>query len=121
MENKKRSYHFNIIEAKDGKMCEVMNFNFGGHHDLAAMAANAKSSGVFDKEKHADEFVVAMRLLHHVIKKNADKPLFADFAPHFKAFKEKVRDQLGCCECRDNDCCDEKKECTEKSGCHCNE
>lgn len=68
MEKEKKSYYVNVIEAKDGKMAEVMNFNFGGHHDLAAMVENAKSLG-FAKDKHAKEFVMAMRFMHHVIKK----------------------------------------------------
>lgn len=29
MDKEKKSYYFNVIEAKDGKMNEVMNFNFG--------------------------------------------------------------------------------------------
>ena len=70
MDKEKKSYFFNVIEAKDGKMAEVMDFNFGGHHDLAAMAERVRAAGVFEKDKHAKEFVVAMRLLHHVLKKN---------------------------------------------------
>lgn len=69
MDKEKKSYYFNVIEAKDGKMNEVMNFNFGGHHDLAAMVENAKASGIFAKDKHAKEFVIGMRLLHHALKK----------------------------------------------------
>lgn len=93
----KKSYYFNVIEAKDGKMSEVMNFNFGGHHDLGQMVENTKSKGLFEKDKHAKEFVVAMRLMHHVIKKNTDNPLFAEFAPQFEAFKNQVRKQVHCC------------------------
>ena len=96
MDKEKRSYYFNVIEAKDGKMSEVIDFNFGGHHDLADMVERVKSAGIFAKDKHAKEFVVAMRLLHHVIKKNPDVALFAEFAPQFKMLKEKVRSQLGC-------------------------
>ena len=100
MDKEKKSYYFNVIEAKDGKMSEVIDFNFGGHHDLAAMVDNAKSSGIFAKDKHAKEFVLGMRLLHHVMKKYPDAPLFAEFAPQFKAFKDKVRAQMGCkCGC----------------------
>lgn len=33
----KKSYYVNMIEAKDGKIKEVLDFNFGGHHDIAAM------------------------------------------------------------------------------------
>ena len=41
----KRSYHFNISEVVDGKIQEVMNFNFGGHHDLAAMVEKISAKG----------------------------------------------------------------------------
>lgn len=104
MSKEKKSYYFNVIEAKDGKMNEVLNFNFGGHHDLAAMVENAKASGVFAKDKHAKEFVLAMRMLHHVFKKNPDATLLAEFAPQFEAFKKKVREAFGCdcgCSCKE--------------------
>ncbi|MBD5309318.1 MAG: DUF3861 domain-containing protein [Muribaculaceae bacterium] len=100
MEKEKKSYYVNMIEAKDGKMAEVLNFNFGGHHDIAAMVEKAQKAGLFAKDKHAKEFVLAMRFMHHVIKKNADSPLFAEFAPQFEAFKKSVKAQLGCdCGC----------------------
>lgn len=99
MEKEKKSYYFNMIEAKDGKMAEVLNFNFGGHHDIADMVERAKGLNLA-KDKHAKEFVLAMRFMHHVIKKNADNELFAEFAPQFKAFKELVKGKLGCgCNC----------------------
>ena len=44
MDKEKKSYFFNVIEAKDGKMAEVMDFNFGGHHDLAAMAERVRAA-----------------------------------------------------------------------------
>ncbi len=97
----KKSYYVNVIEAKDGKMAEALNFNFGGHHDLAAMYERTRAAGLFEKDKHAKEFVLAMRFMHHVIKKNADSPLFAEFAPQFEAFKQKVKGQIGCgCDCK---------------------
>ena len=96
----KKSYYVNVIEAKDGKMAEVLNFNFGGHHDLAAMADRVREAGLFAKDKHAKEFVLAMRFMHHVIKKNSDNPLFAEFASQFEAFKQQVRGKVGCgCGC----------------------
>lgn len=96
MEDEKKSYYVNMIEAKDGKMAEVLNFNFGGHHDIAMMTERAKTLG-FAKDKHAKEFVLAMRFMHHVIKKNADNALFAEFGPQFEAFKQTVKGKLGCC------------------------
>ncbi|MBD5192186.1 MAG: DUF3861 family protein [Bacteroidales bacterium] len=96
----KRSYYVNMIEATDGKMAEVLNFNFGGHHDIAAMVEKAKTFG-FAKDKHAKEFVLAMRFMHHVIKKNPENPLFAEFAAQFEAFKKNVKAKAGCdCGCK---------------------
>lgn len=100
MEKEKKSYYVNVIESKDGKMAEVLDFNFGGHHDLAEGAERAKALG-FAKDKHAKEFVLAMRFMHHVIKKNSDNPLFAQFAPQFEAFKQEVKSKVGCgCNCK---------------------
>lgn len=104
MEKQKKSYYVNVIEANindegKNKMAEVLNFNFGGHHDIAAMVEKAKSLG-FAKDKHAKEFVLALRFMHHVIKKNPDNAIFAEFAPQFEAFKKSVKSQLGCnCDC----------------------
>ena len=92
----KKSYYVNMIEAKDGKMSEVLNFNFGGHHDIAAMVERTQKAGLFEKDKHAKEFVLAIRFLHHVMKKNPDQALFKEFAPQFEAFKMKVKETLGC-------------------------
>lgn len=94
--DEKKSYYVNVIESKDGKMAETLNFNFGGHHDLAAMVDNAKASGIFAKDKHAKEFVLGMRFLHHVLKKYPDAELFKTFWPQFEEFKKSVKATLGC-------------------------
>lgn len=99
MDKEKKSYFLNVVESKDGKIAEVMNFNFCGHHDLAAMVDGAVASGIFEKDKHAKEFVLGMRMLHHALKKNADAEMFAEFIPQFKAFKDKVRGSIGCSSC----------------------
>ncbi len=98
MENKK-SYYINVIEAKDGSMTEVMNFNFGGHHDLADLYEKARTSGMFSEDKYAKEFVLGMRLLHHALKKNQNVEAFQEFAPQLKAFKDVVRAKCGCSDC----------------------
>ena len=104
MEKQKKFYYVNVVEANptdEGKikMAEVMDFNFRGHHNLAAMVENAKALGL-KKDKHAKEFILAMRFMHHVIKKNSDNPLFAEFGSQFEAFKKSVKSQLGCgCDC----------------------
>ncbi len=89
----KRSYHFNITEVVDGKIQEVMNFNFGGHHDLAAMVEKTLVRGDIS-EKHAQELVLGIRLLHHALKKcSGVSNVFADFYPVFEEFKKAFKEQ----------------------------
>ena len=88
----KRSYHFNVTEVVDGKIQEVMNFNFGGHHDLGAMVAKTAAKGDISK-KHAKELVLGIRLLHHALKKCAGaNEIFSDFYPVFEEFKKTVKE-----------------------------
>ncbi|MCM1138318.1 MAG: DUF3861 family protein [Duncaniella sp.] len=86
----KRSYHFNITEVVDGKIQEVMSFNFGGHHDLAALAQKAEQKQGMT-EKHARELVLGMRLLHHALKKYPDNADFASFLTQLDDFKHKLK------------------------------
>lgn len=86
----KRSYHFNVTEVADGKIREVMSFNFGGHHDLAALAQLAeKKEGL--SEKHARQLVLGVRLLHHALKKYPDNAEFASFLSQLNDFKHKLK------------------------------
>lgn len=96
----KKSYFVNVLEAKDGKIAETMNFNFGGHHDLGNMAERARESGLFAKDKHAKGIRTRNALHAPRTQENPDVELFKEFAPQFDAFKQKVRDKLGCgCSC----------------------
>ncbi len=91
----KRSYHFNISEVVDGKIQEVMNFNFGGHHDLAALAQ--RTAAKYDKsQKHSEQLVLGVRLLHHVLKKYPDNELFQSFFAQLNEFKHGLK---GNCDC----------------------
>lgn len=44
-----------------------------------------------------------MRFMHHVIKKNADNPIFTEFGPQFEAFKKSFKSSIGCCCCKDKE------------------
>ncbi len=92
----KRSYHFNVTEVVDGKIEDVMSFNFCCHHDLGALVAHAKKDhGV--NEKHACELVLGMRLLHHVLKKYPEKAEFATFLQQLNNFKQGLKcENCGC-------------------------
>lgn len=91
----KHSYHFNITEVVDGKIQEVMSFNFGGHHDLAMLASKAEQKQGMT-EKHARELVVGMRLLHHALKKYPDNAAFAAFLAQLDDFKHQLKGADGC-------------------------
>ncbi len=112
----KRSYHFNVTEVIDGKIQEVMNFNLGGHHDLAALAKHTgEKHGLC--EKHADQLVLGMRLLHHALKKNIQNSEFAAFLYKLNEFKHYLKGSDDNCDCKDNcDCIEESN----VSGCGCN-
>lgn len=86
----KRSYHFNISEVVDGKIQEVMNFNFGGHHDLAALANLAQTKEGLS-QKHAQELILGIRLLHHALKKYPDNEFFAAFLGQLDDFKHALK------------------------------
>lgn len=92
MEKTKQHYHFNVTKIDDGKIKEVMNFNFGGHHDLAELVDMAVAQGNIT-EKHAKQLVCGVRLLHHVVKKYPENPIFKNFAPALKEFKDALKAQ----------------------------
>lgn len=92
----KRSYHFNVTEVVDGKIQEVMSFNFGGHHDLAALVQRAQNDWGLE-EKHARELVLGMRLLHHALKKYPDNPEFAEFLDRLNDFKHQLKGATAGC------------------------
>lgn len=89
----KRSYHFNVSEVVDGKVKEAFNFNFGGHHDLAEMVQETINTGTIT-EKHAKELVCGVRLLHHVLKKYPENPIFKSFFPQFEEFKKALKAEI---------------------------
>lgn len=90
----KRSYHFNVTEVVDGKIQDAMSFNFGGHHDLAALVKRVEDSGKFS-DKHAKELVLGVRFLHHVAKKYPDDPMLKAFYPALEELKKSLKETYG--------------------------
>lgn len=95
----KLSYHVNLTQVVDGKVQEVFNFNFGGHHDLAALAQFAAQKENLS-DKHARELVLGLRFLHHVLKKYPDNQLFADFLVKLNDFKHALKGKDCGCGCK---------------------
>ena len=90
----KKNYTIKVIED-NGRDDVVMEFPFGGHHDLAKMVEKAVASGDFT-DKQADELVLGMRLLHHVLKDRIEDPAVNAFWPAFEDFKHAIREKFGC-------------------------
>lgn len=89
----KKNYFFNITEVKENnETVEVMNFNFGGHHDLAEVAEQMKAFGV-TSDKHAKELACGLRLMHHALKKYPENELMANFYQQLNAFKKAVNER----------------------------
>lgn len=55
------------------------------------MAKCAAEKFDMNKEKHADELVLGVRLLHHVLKKYPDNPEFAKFLGQLDDFKDYLK------------------------------
>ena len=92
MDKVKHSYHFNVTEVENNKIKDVFSFNFGGHHDLAELVDKAVAVGNIT-EKHAKQLVCGVRLLHHVLKKYPENPIFKAFFPKFDEFKDALKAQ----------------------------
>lgn len=91
----KKSYHFSVTEVEDGKINDVFSFNFGGHHDLAALAARAQKEQNME-QKHAAELVLGLRLMHHALKKYPDNAKFAAFLGQLNDFKHQLKGDKPC-------------------------
>lgn len=87
---KKHNYNIDISEVVDGEIQKVTNFNFCGHHDLAMIAQKvAQHQGLCDT--HAWELTMGMRLLHRVLKLNADRPMYASLLMSLDEFKHELK------------------------------
>lgn len=93
----KRSYHFNVTEVVDGKIQEVMNFNFCGHHDLADCACRAEKDECMEC-KHASQLVLGLCLLRHVLKKYPDNAKFAPLLAQLDELKRSMKCTEGECD-----------------------
>ncbi|MCM1370235.1 MAG: DUF3861 family protein [Candidatus Amulumruptor caecigallinarius] len=84
-----RSYQFTVTEQMNGENKKVMDFHFGGHHDLVGMTAKATEK-LNIPEEYARELVLGMRLLHHALKKNEGNADFTAFLGQLDDFKHKL-------------------------------
>lgn len=88
--NEKHSYHFNVTEMVDGSKHDVMNFDLDCHHDLAKLASHAAEKDNLPSQD-AQQLVLGVRLVSHVLKKYPDNMMFANFRAQLKEFKQNMK------------------------------
>ncbi len=69
---------------------EPLRFEAGNHDDILAIAERMRGRGEFPAET-ANALAVGLKLFSEVMLENRGHPLFADFAPHFRAFMQHLK------------------------------
>ena len=95
----RRTYNITVNEVVVGNSAPTFEFDFNTHHDLGKMA-KAVAERETMSEKHSQELVLGMRLLHHVLKKYPDKKAYAALYAAVEAFKAAMK-AAGVCTCEE--------------------
>lgn len=69
---------------------EPLRFEAGNHDDILAIAERMRGRGEFPPDT-ANALAVGLKLFSEVMLENRGHPLFADFAPHFRAFMQHLK------------------------------
>jgi hypothetical protein len=69
---------------------EPLRFEAGNHDDILAIAGRMRSRGEFPPDT-ANALAVGLKLFSEVMLENRGHPLFVDFAPHFRAFMQHLK------------------------------
>ncbi len=67
-----------------------LQFEAGNHDDILAIVERMRSRGDLP-EADATALAVGLKLFSEVMLQNRGLPLFTDFAPHFKAFMQQLK------------------------------
>lgn len=65
-------------------------FEAGNHDDILAIAERMRGRGEFAPDT-ANALAVGLKLFSEVMLENRGHPLFAEFAPHFRAFMQHLK------------------------------
>ena len=69
---------------------QALAFETGNHDDLLAIVARMRQRGDLP-EADATAFAVGLKLFSEVMLQHRGMPLFAGFAPHFRAFMQQLK------------------------------
>jgi len=82
--------HLALPDGSPPPHASSLSFETGNHDDIIAIVERMRQRGDLP-EAEATSFAVGLKLFSEVMLQNRSLPLFADFAPHFKAFMQQLK------------------------------
>jgi len=82
--------HLALPDGSAPPATQPLSFEAGNHDDILAIVARMRQRGDLP-EADATAFAVGLKLFSEVMLQHRGLPLFADFAPHFKAFMQALK------------------------------
>lgn len=82
--------HLALPDGSPPPAAEALSFETGNHDDILAIVERMRQRGDLP-EADATAFAVGLKLFSEVMLQHRGLPLFADFAPHFKAFMQQLK------------------------------
>lgn len=82
--------HIALPDGSPPPATQPLSFETGNHDDILAIVARMRQRGDLP-EADATAFAVGLKLFSEVMLQHRGLPLFADFAPHFKAFMQALK------------------------------
>ena len=82
--------HLALPDGSPPPTTQPLSFEAGNHDDILAIVARVRQRGDLP-EADATAFAVGLKLFSEVMLQHRGSPLFAGFAPHFKAFMQQLK------------------------------
>lgn len=82
--------HLALPDGNAPAEAKPLSFEVGNHDDLPTIVARARQRADLPA-KDATAFAIGLKLFSEVMLQHRELPLFADFAPHFKAFVQTLK------------------------------
>lgn len=82
--------HLALPDGSPPPAAEPLCLEVGNHDDIAAIVARMRQRGDLPAQDAA-AFAVGLKLFSEVMLQHRALPLFSEFAPHFKAFMQRLK------------------------------
>lgn len=82
--------HLELPDGSSPDKPEALSFEVGNHDDILGIVTRMRQRGDLPAAD-ATAFAVGLKLFSEVMLQHRSAPLFADFAPHFKAFMQQLK------------------------------